>query len=125
MTMALKNLIFFIIFLLAELFSYGQVSSPKTISPFNNPVILKHYSLTDLQQVSPKKLAAIDYYYTHSFILDSIACNECRLFDKKNFDVSEFEQFRKENERYVREYTKYGYRLTLLSRDEMLYPPVR
>lgn len=93
--------------------------------PINNPVILSHYTVSDLQQVSVQKLAAIYYYYTQSFILDSIGCSECRAFDPVHFDVSQFEQFRKQNERYVREYSKYGYRLTLLSRDELQYAPVR
>jgi hypothetical protein len=93
--------------------------------PFSNPVILSHYTASELQQLSPQKLNAITYYYTQSYILDSIACNECRTFDRVHFDVSQFEQFRKQDERFIREYYKYGYRLTLLSRDELEFLPVR
>lgn len=97
----------------------------KPSDPFQNPVILSHYTLAELQSVVPQKLTAINYYYTESFILDSIECSQCRPFNRASFDVSQFEQFRKQSERYVRIYSKYGYKLTLLSRDEMQYEPVR
>ncbi len=111
-------------FVFSNGFSQGT-AVVKPCDPFLNPVILSHYTLAELQSVIPKKLTAINYYYTESFILDSIACNQCRTFNKATFDVSQFEQFRKQSERYVRIYTKYGYKLTLLSKDEMLYEPVR
>jgi hypothetical protein len=124
--MPFKNYFLIAFFLFLASVACGQTQEqPEGKDPFNNPVILSHYTVTDLQQVSVKKLKAINYYYTQSFILDSISCNECRPFDPENFDVSLFEQFRKQSERYTREYTKYGYRLTLLSRDELLYEPVR
>lgn len=117
-------LIFAGIFIISSGFS--QVSEiAKPGDPFQNPVILSHYTVAELQSVTPKKLAAINYYYTESFILDSISCSECRPFNRTTFDVSQFEQFRKQSERYVRTYSKYGYKLTLLSKDEMQYESIR
>jgi hypothetical protein len=124
--MILKNY-FLVVFLLSSAITSVAQTTPQAVAkdPFTNPVILSHYTLAELQQLSVKKLKSITYYYTQSYILDSISCTDCRVFDRVHFDVSQFEQFRKQNERYVREYSKYGYRLTLLSRDELLYEPVR
>ncbi|MDF2436517.1 MAG: hypothetical protein K0Q95_893 [Bacteroidota bacterium] len=122
----LKRSILFITLSTITFYGYAQGPNPSVVNnTFTNPIILSHYSLAELQALSAKKIASINYYYTESFILDSIACNECRPFEPEKFDVSQFEQFRQQSTRYIRDYTKYGYRLTLLSRDEMKYPPLR
>lgn len=119
LNMSFKRNIFFV-FVIITSFSFAQ-SSQKKIEKniFENPVILSHYSLTDLKEISPQKREAIYFYFTQSYILDSIACSECRPFSPETFDVSKFEQFRKQSERYIRTYSKYGFKLTLLSKDEL------
>ena len=67
------------------------------------------------------KFNTIVYYYTRSFMAEAIDCSDCLSFDPLTFDVSVFEHMRKANERYIRVYDKYGFRLTLLSTAEMQY----
>lgn len=105
--------------------SYAQTSSG-TLSgdqnPYSNPVILAHYDSLMLQQLEtadPSKFNTIVYYYTRSFLIERIQCTECVPADIATFDVSDYEQFRKPHERYVREWHKQGFKLTLLSMDEL------
>ena len=89
-----------------------------------NPVILKHYTSEQLHQMEKQdslKFKTIVYYYTKSFIVEKITCTECRTFMPQHFDVSAYERFRKKSERYSRIWTKYGFKLTLLSIDELTY----
>lgn len=105
---------------------FSQVTTvAKTADPFQNPVILSHYTVAELQSVSPKKLLAINYYYTESFIIEMVTCSDCVPYDKHTFDIAQLEHFRKKSERYVRENPKCAYKVTLLSKDEMLYECIR
>lgn len=95
-----------------------------TASKRDVKILLQHYTtaqLDTIQQNDPVKYAALVYYYTKSFILEPIPCSDCITVDPSLFDITRFERFRKKSTRYVREYDKYGFRLTLLSVDEMLY----
>jgi len=122
--MKLKFLLILIIFSLSSLILPGQTSSPVSNDPFTNPVILSHYSIQELQDLQlndPVKFTTISYYYTNSYIIQSVNCNECRKFDPASFDVSVFERFRLKSERFERTFTKYGFKLILLSIDELEY----
>jgi hypothetical protein len=121
---SIKILMIFVeLFIISSGFSQVATSS-KLNDPFQNAVILSHYSTTDLAaiQVSDTvKFNTIEYYYTQSFLLETIACSNCIAFDASKFDVSTYERFRKKSERYTRAYDKYGFKLTLLSIDELTY----
>lgn len=102
----------------------SEVRSQTAADAMSHPVIMKYYTAADLQYLeanAPQKLAAIIYYYTASFIVEPINCNDCIQFDSTKFDVSRFEQFRQLDQAYVRVYEKYGFKLTLLPVNQLLY----
>lgn len=102
----------------------GQTTSKK-IDPYSNPVILKHYSVSELQQIESSdsvKFNSIIYYYTQSFFVEKVDCPTCdEEVNLNKFDISKYEYLRKKSERYVRHAEKYGIKLTLLSIDELVY----
>lgn len=114
------------LFLLLLFFMPGLILKAQTASlnPFQNQVILKHYSVQDLQamqQTDTLKFKTICYYYTQSFIFKSIKCNTCPMTTADTFDVSKFEYMRKKDTRFTRHFEKYGYEVTFLSIDELQY----
>lgn len=116
--MKLSILIFFY---LLSLTIKGQTPLSK---PFENPVILNHYSIQDLQflqETDSIKFKSIIYYYTSSFIFEERKCNDCIPVSIDNFDVSQYEYLRQKNSRYTRDFWKYGFKLTLLSINELTY----
>lgn len=111
-------LIFFYLF---SITIKGQISSS---NPFENPVILNHYSAQDLQslqQTDTVKFNSIIYYYTSSYVFEESECNNCIPVTSINFDVSDYEYLRQKNTRYTRDFWKYGFKLTLLSINELNY----
>lgn len=93
-------------------------------NPFENPVILSHYSVQDLQSLQLNdsiKFNRIVYYYTSSFIFEESECNDCSPVSLVNFDVSDYEYLRQKNARYTRNFWKYGFKITLLSINELIY----
>ena len=97
----------------------------KLIAQFSfNPVILSHYDSIEIalmQSNDTTKFNTVLYYYTQSFIIDTVVCSDCLPFNVNEFDVSKYEQFREKNTRYIRKYNKQGFQLTLLSMNELLY----
>ncbi len=99
----------------------GQVS---TSNPFENAVILNHYSVQDLQSLQQNdstKFKSIIYYYTSSYIFEEKECNDCTPVSAINFDISEYEYLRQKSTRYTKDFWKYGFKLTLLSINELTY----
>jgi len=91
--------------------------------PYQNQIIKAHYKTAELhsiQQNDSLKFNSIVYYYTKSFILEKVSCN-CDQIDLLTFDISQYEYLRKKKERYTRHFEKYGFKLTLLSIDELKY----
>ncbi len=85
-------------------------------------VIVKIYGANqylDILQDSIK-YNKINYYFKQSFILEKIQCTDCGKLDVNAFNVMPYETLRQQNTRYVREYNKYGFRLTLLAKNELL-----
>lgn len=115
-------LIFFCILHYAKI--NAQTNLEKVADPFTNPVILKHYSVTELQQIQAAdsvKFNSIVYYYTQSFTIVKVDCPTCEDVNISKFDISKYEYLRKKSERYIRHAEKYGFILTLLSTDELTY----
>lgn len=112
---------FFVLFFSKEVMTN---TSYENGDPFSNPVLLSHYSLQELQQMKLQdsvKFNSIVYYYTQSFIVEKIKCEECPFFDKELFDISKYEHLRKKNLRYQKVFWKQGFKLILLSVDELKY----
>lgn len=109
-----------LLFYLISLFSSAQTPNP---DPFQNQVILQHYTIQDLQslqQTDSVKFNSIVYYYTQSFIFSDDVCN-CVPISINDFDISQFEYLRNKSKRVTRYFEKYGFKLTLLSINELLY----
>lgn len=101
-----------------------KVYSQTAAEAMTHPVIMRYYTASELQYLeanAPQKLAAIIYYYTASFVVEPISCNDCVPFDSTQFDVSQYEQFRQLDQAYVRVYEKYGFKLTLLPVSQLVY----
>jgi len=93
-------------------------------STFKNPILLSHYTIDELKQLKlddTLKFKTINYYYTKSFIIEKIDCNNCIQKDIKSFDVSKYEYLREKQKRRLKVFSKYGFKLTLLSIDELEY----
>lgn len=91
--------------------------------PFQNYAVLQHYTtqeLSSIQQTDASKFNSICYYYTQSFLLENVTCN-CTPQTLATFDISEYEYMRKKDSRTVRVFEKYGFKLTLLSINELVY----
>ncbi|MCK6648346.1 MAG: hypothetical protein L6Q66_01710 [Bacteroidia bacterium] len=114
-----------IIVIISLSFSLAGQTTAKKNDPYSNPVILKHYSVSELQQIEASdsvKFNSIIYYYTQSFIIEKVDCPTCEEeVDINKFDISKYEYLRKRSERFVRDAEKYGIKLTLLSIDELVY----
>lgn len=85
--------------------------------------ILQHYSLQELQtiqQTDSVKYNTIFYYYTQSFIFESVPCN-CQQVSPEEFDISQYEYMRKRKVRFTRHFEKYGFKVTFLAVDELKY----
>ena len=111
----------FLLFFLAVLYVNAQIPNP---DPFQNPVILQHYTVQDLQsiqQTDSVKYNTIAYYYTQSFIFTNDTTCNCVPLSITDFDISQYEYLRKKSKQYTRYFEKYGFTLTLLSIDELLY----
>jgi hypothetical protein len=90
----------------------------------SNPVILTHYTADELQALAVSdsaKLNSIVYYYTQSYQVEPVECSDCLPFDPSTFDISRYEHLRAQDTAYTREFTKYGFRLTLFPVNSLRY----
>jgi hypothetical protein len=82
----------------------------------SNPVIMQHYTPEQLQEMyaaDSNDFKAMVYYFTLSFRVERVDCFDCMPFDSTLFDVSKYEHLRQQDSVYTREFTKYGFKLTL------------
>lgn len=114
------SILLFLIYLFVNKPSFSQ-----SIIQIDSSVVSLHYSnnqLLDLQQNNPEKYNSIFYYYLNSFIVEELTCNNCdNSIDLKMIDISNYEIFRLKSKRYEREFQKFGFKLILLSIDELEY----
>lgn len=125
-TLNFSCFVFFIISLnsIAQNPTINNTLLDKENNPFSNPIILSHYTAQDLQliqQTDSIKFKTIVYYYTRSFSVESVTCSDCIQTEIASIDISEFEYLRKNHYSYTKDFTKYGFTLTLLSIDELEY----
>jgi hypothetical protein len=100
---------------------------PDSVSKANRPnkAMLAHYTAAELDEIKtldPAKYQTIFYYYTQSYLIQTFDCNDCvPRNDFSDFDVFVYEKYRQQSSRRVLPFEKYGYRLILLSVDELAY----
>ncbi|MFZ5552671.1 MAG: hypothetical protein ACOZCO_06120 [Bacteroidota bacterium] len=102
----------------------GAVKTDETLGSGFDKRLLNHYTeqeLLDIKASDPQKFTSIEYYYTQSYQLIPVSCVDCVPADLTTFDVSKYEDLRKKSERFDHTFEKYGFRLVLLSRDELLF----
>ena len=102
----------------------SQTLVEKYPDPFKNKVILSHYSVSQLQQIhatDSMKFNVINYYYNQSFIIEHVDCVNCTPINLTDFDITQYEHLRKRHERVTHSFYKFGFKLTLLSIDELTY----
>jgi hypothetical protein len=90
---------------------------------FQNYAVRLHYDSLDLatiQQSDSAKFNAIRYYYTQSYLFETVECL-CTPPSADTFDISQYEYLRKKNVRVERYFEKYGFKLTLMAINELHY----
>jgi hypothetical protein len=118
------------VFLLSSKYTMAQNPSIQNANfdrqnnPFSNPIILSHYTVQELQQIQQSdsiKFKTIVYYYTQSFSVESVICSDCIQTDINSIDISKFEYLRKKETQYTKDFSKYGFKLTLIATNELEY----
>lgn len=87
-------------------------------------ILLNYYSIDEINDIKVNdslKFNTLCYYYTSSFEIEKINCDECMSFDSKDFDINIYEHKRLENENVSIENIKYGFRLTLIAEKDLKY----
>jgi hypothetical protein len=88
-----------------------------------DPRIRNHYTgeqVDEMLATAPLKIKVLNIYYRSSFVLIEPVNNPGHeLIDPSTVDVTSFEQLRKENDRVRVGYTRTGYVLELLSKQEL------
>ncbi len=113
---------FIFVLLFITFFQLGK-SQTCLQDPFQNYGVLQHYTIQELsyiQQTDSSKFNTICYYYTQSFLFENVTC-DCTPQTLATFDISAYEYMRKKDNRAVRIFEKYGFKLTLLSVNELVY----
>jgi hypothetical protein len=120
--MKTKSFIFLILLSIVSFKCFSQTDLSKAL---NNNVIRKYYSAEELLKIYnewPEKFKKIYLFYTESYIIEARNNEYTQIIFtdsiKNNFDVSLYENNRKENERFERYYDKLGFNLVLLSNNE-------
>ena len=102
----------------------GHGQAQTALQASQNPVIMHYYSLQQLQELENTDTAALNsviYYFTQSFIVEPIQCNDCLPFDSAHFDVAKYEYLRLPDQTFIRTFDKYGFKLILFPVSEMPY----
>lgn len=106
------------------LFSPNKLSAQSAAEAMTHPVIMKYYTAEQLQyleQNDTTELKSIIYYFTQSFTVIPIQCDDCIPFDSLNFDIMKFEHLRQKEQTYIRSFDKYGFKLIILPVSELPY----
>ena len=96
----------------------------RTQEALSNPVIMHYYTVEQINELAANdttELNAVIYYFTLSYRVEPIACFDCIPFDSASFDITKYEHLRLEDEVFVRDFDKYGFRLTLYPINAMPY----
>ena len=104
-------------------FSSAQTNENQQLSFAFDVRLLNHYTeeeLIDMRANNLQKYKVVEYYYTQSYIFEKVVCTECVSTDASTFDISRYEELRQKSVRVEHVFTKYGFKITLLSRDELL-----
>lgn len=112
--------VFSLFFLFCGFISSAQTSTDK--NPYTSRVIAKYYSKEELQFIEtnhPEKFKKIKYYYLHSFIVSDMNCTTCPDYNPELIDIREYNHLRKPYERVTITNEEFGYRVTLLSEQEV------
>jgi hypothetical protein len=115
----MRNFVF-IFFIVTSLFAMKSQTLNSSIDM--DSIIVKNYGWAEYPNIiqDSAKYKLLTYYYTQSFILEN-TCVNCPKRDFDKFDILPFESLRQENTRYIRNYDKYGFKLTLLARSELQF----
>lgn len=115
-----KSVLFFI-FGFATTFSFSQTDATQAKA---DQRIRKHYTderIDELKSKNPDKWKVVEYYYTKSYIIIQDTCSTCSPFNIDDFDISKYEKYRMENERWEHYFIKQRVKLILLSINELEY----
>jgi hypothetical protein len=106
------------------LFSSNKLPAQSAADAMTHPVIMKYYTAEQLQyleQNDTTELKSIIYYFTQSFTVVPIQCDDCVPFDSLNFDIMKFEHLRQKEQTFTRTFDKYGFKLVILPVSQLPY----
>lgn len=104
--------------------SWNKLSAQTVAEAMTHPVIMKYYTQEQLLEIEANdstELKSIIYYFTQSFTVIPIECDDCLPFDSLNFDIMKFEYLRQKEQTYIRTFDKYGFKLILLPVNQLPY----
>jgi hypothetical protein len=116
--MKTPKILLLIVFISTLKSGLSQVSN----DPYQNRIIRKHYSVSDLQLMETNYPARFNYvtcYYIHSFTIAILPCSSCPVIDPALIDVREFETYRMPNQPVTVTDTSRGFSITLISKREL------
>jgi hypothetical protein len=114
----------FALFALTNISAQIEHSDKQSQTLLYPKALLNHYSKAEIEEIKnldSLKLQSLVYYYTSSFIFEKISCEECLPFESENFDVSEYENRRKEEVNFTFSNYKFGFKVTLISKKDMTF----
>jgi uncharacterized protein involved in high-affinity Fe2+ transport len=121
----LLGALFFVVCIAASAQTAADQKNQVTTGNTYDPRLLLHYQsaqLDQMRQSDTAKFNMISYYYLESYIFQSIpAIPEGMQMSLHQFDIAQFEKFRKRFERVTMDFPKYGIRITFLSVEELKY----
>ncbi len=87
-----------------------------------DPRIRNHYTESDYNAMvtyGPNKLEKVIFLYTQSFTVINPSCTNCMVIQNSDIDISVYEHFRKQSERFRVGLNRNGDMLELISKDEL------
>jgi hypothetical protein len=86
--------------------------------------MLNDYTVGQLDEIKtqdPDLYIALEYYYTQSYVIEVIDCEECSPIDPATFNIGQWEYLRKREDYRVFVNPKRGFRLTLTPISKLEY----
>lgn len=115
---------FLVMVLVLMAFPFAKASAQQMERALNTPIIMHYYTAEQLQELAAadtNEFNSLVFYFTASFKVEPVECSDCIPFDSAMFDITRFEHLRHQDTVFVREFTKYGFRLTIYPVNSLPY----
>jgi hypothetical protein len=86
--------------------------------------LLNDYTSEQLDEIrvqDPEMYTALNYYYTQSYVLEIVECQECTPVDPATFNIGQWEILRQREDYRIWTNYKRGFKITLIPISKMEY----